>query len=183
MGGLPVRFGDEPNVAYLDEFLNYRSRFHRFLDRHFRDALLGYAWVIEYGRESLLHVHYLVMLDSRGRDDDCAIVDRLSVKWSQITAGQGACHNCNEKQRRYKYQSTGVVQLDHPDVVTGLQFIVAYMTLASLFVKLDVGIDIKTFRKGRFPKGPLPVAGRPRKQLSRIKISVAQARASRMKFI
>lgn len=182
-GSQPVQLGDVPNAALLHEFQNYRGRFHRFLDRHFRDALRGYAWVMEYGRERLFHVHYLVMLDPRGREDHCALVEHLEEKWKQITAGQGTCYNCNEKVRAYRYLATGVVRLDDPDVVTGLQFIVSYMTLAGLFVKLDVGVDIKTFGKGRFPRSPAPIVGRPRKQRSRIKITVAQARASRMKFI
>ncbi|MNL79236.1 hypothetical protein D3C87_2057940 [compost metagenome] len=61
----------------------------------------------------------------------------------------------------------------------------SYLTLAGLFVKLDVNKRFRTFSKGRFPKGPLRKVGRPQDRVlgSRLKITVAQARVNFMKFI
>lgn len=185
IGSQPVRFGDEPNLGALDEFMDYRERFHRSLDRRFGGTLWGYAWVLEYGRERTFHLHYLVMLDPRRHEDHKGLVDILGEKWKVLTGGRGEIYNCNAKKRTYRYSAVGQVRLDDPAAVKGLYFIVSYMTLAPLFVKLDIQKRFHTFAKGRFPKAADPKVGRPRHRApgSRIKISVAEARASYLNFL
>jgi hypothetical protein len=185
IGSHPVRFGDEPDVHVLDELMDYRERFHRSLDRRFGDALWGYAWVLEYGRERTFHLHYLVMLDPRGHEDHRGLVDMLGEKWRVLTEGRGEIFNCHIRKRQYKYTAIGHVRLDDPSAVKGLHFIVSYMTLAALFVKLDIQKRFRTFAKGRFPKAAGAKVGRPqhRPPGSRIKISVAEARASYLNFL
>lgn len=184
IGSQPVRFGDEPDLGVLDEFMDYRERFHRSLDRRFGSRLWGYAWVLEYGRERTFHLHYLVILDPRKHEDHRSLVDRLGEKWTALTDGRGELYNCNAR-RTYRYSALGQVRLDDPAVVKGLYFIVTYITLAALFVKLDIQKMFHTFAKGRFPKVDVPQVGRPRHRApgSRIKISVAEARANYLNFL
>lgn len=179
----PVRLDDKPDLPVLDEFMSYRERFHRSLDRRFADALLGYAWVLEYGRERGFHIHYLVILNPRGHEDHRGLVDMLGEKWRVLTENRSEFHSCNAT--RYTHRAVGHIRLDDPQAVTGLHLIVSYMTLASLFVKLDIQKKFRTFAKGRFPKAASPKVGRPQNRApgSRIKISVAQARASYLKFL
>jgi hypothetical protein len=185
IGSQPVKFGDEPDLGVLDEFMGYRERFQRSLDRRFGSRLCGYAWVLEYGRESTFHLHYLVILDPHRHEDGSSLVDMLGEKWVALTEGRGELYNCNAKKKKYRYSALGQVRLDDPAVVKGLYFIVTYMTLAPLFVKLDIQKRFHTFAKGRFPKVAAPQVGRPRHRApgSRIKISVAEARASYLNFL
>lgn len=185
IGSQPAKLGDKANLDGLDKFMGYRERFHRSLDRRFGKKLLGYAWVLEYGRESKWHLHYVVVLDPRGHDDHSGLVNMLGEKWVSLTEGRGYIYNCNAHPERYKYPVLGLVSLDNPEAITGLHFLVSYMTLAGLFVKLDIQKKHDTFSKGRFPKEDLRKAGRPKDRApgSRLRITVAQARASFMNFI
>lgn len=184
-GSEPVKLGDTASLDGLDEFMACRERFHRSLHRRFGKKLLGYFWALEYGRESKYHVHYFVMLDPRGNEDHVGLVDVLGEKWVSLTEGHGYIYNGNAHADRQTYPALGRVNLDDPQTITGLQFLMSYLTLAGLFVKLDVNKRFRTFSKGRFPKGPLRKAGRPQDRVpdSRLKITVAQARANFMKFI
>lgn len=187
VGSQPAKFGDKANLDGLDKFMQYREQFQRSLDRRFGKKLLGYAWVLEYGRETKWHLHYVVVLDPRprGHEDHSGLVDLLGEKWASLTEGCGYIYNCNAHPERYKYPVLGLVSLDDPDTITGLHFLVSYMTLAGLFVKLDIQKKYNTFSKGRFPKEDLRKAGRPKDRApgSRLRITVAQARASFMNFI
>lgn len=181
----PAKLGDKANLDGLDKLMECRERFHRSLDRRFGKKLLGYAWVLEYGRESKWHLHYVVVLDPRGHDDHSGLVDLLGEKWVSLTDGCGYVYNCNAHPERYKYPVLGLVSLDNPETITGLHFLVSYMTLAGLFVKLNIQKKYNTFSKGRFPKEALRKAGRPKDRApgSRLRITVAEARANFMKFI
>lgn len=184
-GSEPVKLGATASLDGLDEFMACRERFHRSLHRRFGKKLLGYFWALEYGRESKYHVHYFVMLDPRGNEDHVGLVEMLGEKWVSLTEGRGYIYNGNAHADHQTYPALGRVNLDDPQTITGLQFLMSYLTLAGLFVKLDVNKRFRTFSKGRFPKGPLRKAGRPQDRVpgSRLKITVAQARANFMKFI
>lgn len=184
-GSLPAKMGDKASLNGLDEFMACRERFHRSLDRRFGHELLGYFWALEYGRESKFHVHYFVLLDPRGNEDHVGLVDMLGDKWVSLTEGRGYIYNGNTHADRQAYPALGLVNLSDPRAIKGLQFLMSYLTLAGLFVKLEVNKRFRTFAKGRFPKEPLRKPGRPRERASdsRLKISVAEARASFMKFI
>jgi hypothetical protein len=141
--------------------------------------------VLEYGRESRWHLHYVAVLDPRDHDDHSGLVEMLGEKWVSLTEGCGYVYNCNAYPERYKYPVLGLVSLDHPETITSLHFLVSYMTLAGLFVKFDIQKKYHTFSKERFPKEALRKAGRPEERApdSRLRITVAQARASFMNFI
>lgn len=183
-GSLPVKFGDQPDVQILDELMSLRERFHRSLDRRFGGELLGYAWVLEFGRERGFHFHYLVFLKHGVPGDDVSLVESLEAKWKELTDGRGELDNVNSRRRGFRYPAVGRIRLDDPQVVTGLQYLVSYMTLAPLFVKLEIQERYDTFAKGRFSAFS-DKSGRLKAQTSRsrIKISVDEAIASRLTFI
>lgn len=183
-GSRPVKFGDQPDVQILDELMSLRERFHRSLDRRFGGELLGYAWVLEFGRERGFHFHYLVFLKHGVPGDDIDLVELLEAKWKELTSGRGELDNVNARRRGFRYPAVGRIRLDDPQVVKGLQFLVSYMTLAPLFVKLEIQERYDTFAKGRFSVSTNK-SGRPklRPSRSRLKISVAEAVTSRLTFI
>jgi len=183
-GSQPVKYGDKASFEGVDQFMGYRERFHRSLDRRFCEALLGYAWALEYGREAKWHLHYLVMLAPSDRHDDhSGLVHSLGEKWESLTERRGYIRNVNVSAK-HRYSAVGRVRLDNPDVVMGLHFLVSYMTLAGLFVKLDAPERFIAFHTGRFPKKALPQVGRPanRSSGSRLRITIEQAQAL-VKFI
>ncbi|TPG20739.1 hypothetical protein EAH83_18495 [Variovorax ginsengisoli] len=135
--------------------------FHRAIDRHYGNALLGYAWALEYGRDTRFHKHYLVLLDPRRFKDDLAEVAYLRLKWEAI-AKHGWMYSSNESTDDHAHRAFGLIRLSDPEVVSGLRFIVSYFTLAALFVKLSHRDKPRTFYPGKFPKGPAPTVGRPR---------------------
>lgn len=180
-GSQRVKYGDKASFEGVDKFMGYRERFHRSLHRRFGEALLGYAWALEYGRETKWHLHYLVMLSPR--DDHSGLVDTLGEKWVSLTERCGYIRNVNA-DANYRYSAVGRVRLDDLEVVMGLHFLVSYMTLAGLFVKLDAPERFIAFHTGRFPKKALPQVGRPanRSSGSRLRITIEQAQA-RVRFI
>ena len=185
LGTRQAQLNAGPDVTALGEFLSDRERFHRSFDRRFGDKLLGYAWVLEYGRERGFHVHYLLILKYGSQDDHVALVDQLGEKWAELTSGQGGFYSCNANARRYRFRSVGHVRFDDANAVKGLHLLATYMTLASLFVKLDVRPSMKTFGKGRFPKGPVKLRGRPpiREPKVAIRISVREALDAHLRYL
>lgn len=184
----PVKLGEKPDIALLDEFHPLCTRFRRFMSHHFGKALLlGFAWTLEHGRESGFHKHFVVVLRARGNEDHVAVVEQLVRKWEQLTGGRGHAHSSNKDGARHHRRAVGLVNLRDPQVAAGLRRIAAYFTLAGLFVKLDVPQSFDTFGKGRFPKKPLPtdLAGRPRKRPpgSRIRMSVTQYEKNHLHFM
>ena len=185
LGARVPKLGDVPDVEAIDDFLECRERFHRSFDRRFGKKLLGYAWVLEYGRERGFHAHYLLVLDQSVHDDHAALVNRLGEKWSELTGGRGDFYNCNAHAHKYRYRAVGRIRFDDPGAVKGLHLILSYITLAPLFVKLDVRPAMKTFGKGRFPKGPMNRPGRQSNRVSKvpIRISVAEALAAYVNYL
>lgn len=189
MGGEPVKSGEQPQLGHLHELLAYRTRFHAWLRKRFKRDLLLYAWTLEHGPERGLHHHYLVILKPRGNEDHVALVEEIGRKWSAITLGLGTHYNGNENRHKQRYNALGLVSLRDPTVITGLHFIASYLTLAGVYVKLNVGADIKTFGKGGIMGGDdpqvYPKAGRPPKRPPPfpIVISAAQGRANHVNFI
>jgi len=176
-GSRPVEFDEELEVKELDLLMALRERFHRSLDRQFGKALLGYVWVLEHGRQRGFHIHYLLLLDPRGHEDHCAIVEAVGRKWCALTGGgEDDFFNCHLPAKGYRFRAIGLLRFDDHDAVKGLRFIVVYMTLATLFVKLDIG-NRCAFGKGRFPKAPAPSRGRPKKRSpnTRIRLTVREA--------
>lgn len=185
----PVKFGEKPDIALLDEFHALCTRFQAFIGNHFGEALLlGYAWTLEHGRESGFHKHFVVVLSPRrDNEDHIAVVERLIRKWEKLTGGRGHGHNSNQDGARHLRRAVGLVNLRDPHVADGLRRIAAYFTLAGLFVKLDVPQSFDAFGKGRFPKEPLPtgLAGRPNKRRpgSRVRMSVTQYEKNHLHFM
>lgn len=185
----PVKYGDHPVFGRLHELLACRKRFHAWLRKRFKRDLLLYAWTLEHGRESGLHHHYLIILKPRGNEDHVNIVNEIDDKWSTITLGLGWAFNGNEARHKQRYKALGLVSLRDPNVITGLQLIASYVTLAGVYVKLDVGADVDTFGKGGIMGGDDPQvylkAGRPPKRTPRfpIAISAAEGRARYVNFI
>lgn len=154
-GSQPVRFGDEPDVSLGEQIVELREHFHRSMDYRFGDDLLGYAWALEHGRETGFHIHYLVFARPDGNEDHAGLVDQLEIKWLALTDGHGFVHNCNRHAQSYNPRAIGLVQLDDPQVIAGLRYIIVYFTLAGLYMTLKAPKAAKKFGKGGFPEGPL----------------------------
>ncbi|WP_140844450.1 inovirus Gp2 family protein [Variovorax guangxiensis] len=154
-------WNEVPDPDQLMPFKADCEAFHRAIDRHYGNALLGYAWALEYGRDTRFHKHYLVLLDPRRFKDDLAEVAYLRLKWEAI-AKHGWMYSSNESTDDHAHRAFGLIRLSDPEVVSGLRFIVSYFTLAALFVKLSHRDKPRTFYPGKFPKGPAPTVGRPR---------------------
>lgn len=188
-GSVPVEYGDEPQLGHLPEFLMHRTRFHRWLRKRFKSDLLLYAWTVEHGRETGLHKHYEVILKPRGNEDHVELVEEIGRKWASITCGLGSIHNGNRSRSNYRFRALGLVRMDDPSVITGLQLIASYLTLAGVYVKLRVRAGVDTFGKGGLLGGDgrqsIPKAGRPPKRPSPmpIAISAAQGRARYVNFM
>ncbi|MNL73418.1 hypothetical protein D3C87_1988750 [compost metagenome] len=77
--------------------------------------------------------------------------------------------------------------MDNPEVIKGLHFIAAYLTLAAVYVKLKVPMKVGTFDKGgKYPKkAPILKAGRRplKKPLVPIAITAAEGRARFVNFL
>ncbi|WP_161988117.1 hypothetical protein [Variovorax guangxiensis] len=187
--GVPVKDGDQPQLGHLHELLAHRTRFHAWLRKRFKSDLLLYAWALEHGRERGLHHHYLMTLKPRGNEDHVNIVHEIDDKWSTITLGLGSIYNGNEARHKQRYKALGLVSLNDPNVITGLQLIASYITLAGVYVKLNVGANVDAFGKGGNMGGDDPQvylkAGRPPKRQPPvpIAISAAEGRARYVNFI
>lgn len=186
---VPVKDGDEPQLDHLPELLAARKRLHAWLRKRFGRDLLLYAWALEHGRERGLHHHYVIILKPRGNEDHVNIVHEIGDKWSTITMGLGSIHNGNEVRHKQRYKALGLVSLGDPSVITGLQLIASYLTLAGVYVKLNVGTGADTFGKGGIMGGDdpqvYPKAGRPPKRSPRIAIAIsaAEGRARYVNFM
>ena len=183
-GALPYKFGDQLRLNHLNYLRGCRTRFHRWLKDRFGSDLLIYAWTLEYGRESAFHHHYVVTLKPRGNEEHIALVEEIGRKWEAITKGSGWIHNCNTHWRTYLYGALGLVRLDDREVIKGLHFIAAYLTLAAVFVKLK--LPKRAFGMGgNYPEEePIPKAGRPLKAFFvPIAITSAEGRAGYVNFL
>lgn len=178
-GAKPYELGNPPRIEHLDEYRECRERFHRWIRDKFGDDLLLNAWALEYGRETAFHHHYLLVLKPRGNDDHVGLVDEIGRKWSAITKSLGSIHNGNEHRNDQRYPALGLVRLDHQDVITGLHYIVSYITLAGVYVKLDLEETIKAHGKGgNYPEeSPITKLGRPSSRRSPIPIAITHAQA------
>jgi hypothetical protein len=170
------------------QLLAARSRLHAWLRKRFGADLLLYAWTLEYGRETGMHHHYLIILKPQGNEDHVDVVEEIGNKWSTITLGLGWIYNGNEHCRKQRYQALGLVRLDAPNVITGLQLIASYLTLAGVYVKLRLPGVAKAFDKGGSmggnPTRLRKVGRRPKRSPgARIAISAAQGRAGYVNFM
>lgn len=176
---MPVKLDEGPEIGHVKELVGHRTRLHRWLRKRFKRDLLLYAWALEHGRETGLHHHYLIVLKPRGNEDHVALVDEIGRKWTAFTRGLGSIYNGNENAHRQRYKALGLVRLDEPNVITGLQLIASYLTLAGVYVKLRVHADVDTFGKGGIMGGDRPPfitkAGRPPKRPPPIPIAISAA--------
>jgi len=144
---------------------------------------------LEHGRETGLHYHYKVILKPRGNGDHVELVEEIGRKWAAITCGLGSIYNSNRNRNNYRFRALGLVRLNDPNVITGLQLFASYLTLAGVYVKLRVQAGVDTFGKGGIMGGDgrrsISKVGRPPKRLSPfpIAISAAQGRARYVNFM
>jgi hypothetical protein len=185
----PAKNDDEPQIGHVKELISHRTRFHRWLRKRFKADLLLYAWTLEHGRETGLHHHYVAVLKRRGNEGHVELVDEIGMKWASSTCDLGSIYNGNQRRNNHRFRALGLVRMDDPNVITGLQLIASYLTLAGVYVKLRVDMEVDTFGKGGKMGGDYPrrlrKVGRPAKRPLPfpIVISAAQARARYVNFL
>jgi hypothetical protein len=144
-------------IQELHEIRKLRRLFHRRMKGIHDGKIVGWMCCLEYGPDRGWHYHYLVFL--RGAHiDSVDLIERLRAEWSIITGG---ATSDNVNTRHHRRTATGIINFGHPDVIKGLQFIVAYFTLGDCFVQIDLSPDelellgtegIRTFMMGDFPE-------------------------------
>lgn len=131
------------------------------------DAMLGYAWKMEYGLDKGFHYHMLFFFDGSKVREDVSIAKQIGEYWNlSITDGIGVYFNCNRIKNSYK--SCGIGMINHHDYALrdGLKNAVLYMTKTDNYIKLVLPGNARIFGKGEIAQPKLNKRGRPRVRLA-----------------
>jgi hypothetical protein len=124
----------------------HRAEFGKYLNERFGSAMLDYFGEAEYGKERQWHIHWVIILDAAKHQCDVSLTKQLGEHWkTTITGGQGHYWNCNANKRWYKYLAIGKVDVNSETFRTGLRFMLAYVTLPGMFIKLDLPDKFRSF--------------------------------------
>ena len=141
--------------------------FKRFLDnrRHcgnlFRH-MKGYIWKLEYGNQGKgYHYHLILFFDGGKIPDGAYHGERISQYWkSNITQGQGYCHNCNLDSHKYRFLGVGMIHRDDLQKRDNLRRPIEYLTKEDYCIKRDMA-GTRVFGTGGRPPLNLKGVGRP----------------------
>lgn len=123
---------------------------------------LGYAWRLEYARNTGLHLHFVVFIDGSKYKSDVMAASKIGQRWIEITGGRGRFYNCNLNVGKYRYVGIGLV--DHSDTEKRghMMKALSYLTKAEKLAKLKID-KAKTFGRGKVIKR-VNTLGRPRRK-------------------
>lgn len=124
----------------------HRALFGKYLNQRFGAAMLDYFGEAEYGSERQWHIHWIIILDAAKHQSDVLLCKQLGEHWKAvITGGQGHYWNCNANKRWYRYPAIGKVDVNCETFRMGLRFMLAYLTLSGMFMKLDLTDKFRSF--------------------------------------
>ena len=148
-----------------------QTHLDRMLDKTADPVLNGvrdYAWRIEEGKQTGLHIHLLVSYDT-WHNDSVGVARELGEYWKvRATQGMGRYWNGNAdglKQRgKGGGAGLGLGKINHNDLLarTGLRKILAYMAKSSQYLTRKSGPKYKSFGLSRPEEKK--VRGRPRRK-------------------
>ncbi len=72
---------------------------------------VGYAWRLEYARDTGLHLHLVVFIDGSKYKSDVMAAGKIGQRWIEVTGGRGRFYNCNLNISKYRY--VGIAGRDH----------------------------------------------------------------------
>jgi hypothetical protein len=154
----------EPGVITPRVLDAHRAKFGKYLHQRFGAAMLDYFGEAEYGSERQWHIHWIIILDAAKHQCDVLLTKQLGEHWKTvITGGQGHYWNCNANKRWYRYLAIGKVDVNSETFRMGLRFMLAYLTLAGMFMKLDLTDKFRSFTgmTNRLRRSVKSAAGRP----------------------
>ena len=129
------------------------------------DALIGYAWKLEYGIDRGWHLHILFLFDGQKVWHDEHLSSLIGQYWNQvITQGMGQFYSCNLDKQKYRYEGIGMVDYSDVDKVSNLKRAASYLTKVDEHTQSFVDASGKAIRSfGMSQYQPKNVnAGRPR---------------------
>lgn len=139
-----------------------RNDFTNHIRSKLNDGLIGYLSKVEIGATRGPHIHFVILLDAALHQQDVNIARHLGEEWKKnITKGKGNYFNCNANKHIYRHKSIGRVNTNDEEVITGLRFIAAYLTLGELYVKAKFPDSFRSLCKGLPPRPGNQNGGRP----------------------
>lgn len=123
---------------------------------------LGYAWRLEYARNTGLHLHFVVFIDGSKYKSDVMAASKIGQRWIEITGGRGRFYNCNLNVGKYRYVGIGLVDYSDTEKRGHMMKALSYLTKAEKLAKLKID-KAKTFGRGKVIKR-VNTLGRPRKK-------------------
>lgn len=152
------------NSKLLEIAKTQRSEMFKHLKSHFKSALLGYIWKLEYGLEKGYHYHVMLFLDGSQKRQDVTIAKIIGEHWNnEITKGEGNYFNCNAQKETYgKYLGIGMISHADHEKIRNLEKAATYLSKADYYASL-ITKGGRTFGKGNMPSERSTPLGRPRK--------------------
>lgn len=135
-------------AAFEDREAFFGNR--RGADVELFDAVPTYLCKVECGGErGALHLHAVLMVDTRKRRSLDWILDRASARWARITGGRGYVFNSNTMSDRASLQAKGLWALDVLELgdVTQRDKLQRYVT--GYFAKDEQGLSVKPVARSR----------------------------------
>lgn len=123
---------------------------------------VGYAWRLEYARDTGLHLHLVVFIDGSKYKSDVMAAGKIGQRWIEITDGNGRFYNCNLNISKYRYVGIGLVDYHDTEKRKNMMKALSYLTKAEKLAKLKID-KVKTFGRGKIIKR-INKLGRPRKK-------------------
>jgi len=120
---------------------------------------VGYVAKLEYGVQKRLHWHLLVIFDGRARDgaSHVDIALKIGEYWEKcVTENRGAYWNCNANHKDYLQRDIwGIGPISYGDIHLRQNLeleVLNYLTKTTQLLRPKFGKDVKTIRRGQFPK-------------------------------
>ena len=90
------------------------------------DAVVGYFWVIEYGKDHGFHAHVVFWLDRHLTQRPYAYAERARKLWDEITLLDGGFHRC-EFKKHYVVNINLPVYYNDPASVSNIRQVLSYL--------------------------------------------------------
>jgi hypothetical protein len=147
----------------LEKAQDHRHKLIQHLKRkQLKDALVGYAWKLEYGLEKSFHYHMIFFIDGSRYKKDVEIAKSIGEHWvQQITEGNGLYWNCNANQDSYRANGIGTVNYWDKDKRKNLEQASLYLVKPDYFVRVFMPNGGKSYDRGQMPKN-IETRGRKR---------------------
>jgi len=166
---LTLRYKPDYRQAITPEIIQqHRHRF--FAARRYNQLMSGiknYAWTIEQGEDTGLHLHVILFYSAESNRDEY-IAMQIGEYWANtVTEGEGDYWNSNAGKLKIFYRKhghgvgVGQINWDDQDKRIALRKNLTYLVKTEQYLMLKIRPVIRTFGTGQLPRKSKP--GRPRK--------------------